>query len=208
MTPAPATYSVNSRLLTRMPHIHVPPKMANQSLGTLYEKAGVIEILPTDRLDVANVTYWKGRHFPYLAVCGLPLVKKYVVTTTKKVAYGQLQNPKSDLHNVHYCMPVLLWEEVGNNIYIAVLHFFQGQRVLEVTHNSCQCERFQGYSPWNMLKHWIVHRMDDIATCKELLCDDPQSFEYHPSPDHLGYLDLILDTIVLDSLGDDVMDGK
>ena len=105
-------------------------------------------------------------------------------------------------------MPILLHKEASRNIFIAVLHFFHGQRVLEVTHNSRQCEHLQGHNPWSMLKHRIVHRMDDIATCKELLYDDPQSIEFHPSPDHLGNSEPILNTIVWESLEDNVMDGK
>ena len=64
--------------------------------------------------------------------------------------YDQLQKPKSDLHNVCYNMQILLHEEVGRNIYIAVLHFFQGQHVLEVTHNSTLFDGFQDWNPANM----------------------------------------------------------
>ena len=125
MTPAPATYSVNSRLLTHMPQYIFLSPMKNQPDGTPYEKADVMENLHLERLVVAVPTYLNGQEFPYFAVCGEPLVRKYIVVTTKKVAYDQLQNPKSNLHNVHYNMPILLQEEVGRNIYIVVLHFFK-----------------------------------------------------------------------------------
>ena len=92
-----------------MPHIHVPPKMANQSLGTPYEKADVIKILQLDQLEVGFKKYYLGKQLSYLAVGGKPpLVKKYIITTTKKVAIDQLQSPTSNLHNVHYCIPILL----------------------------------------------------------------------------------------------------
>ena len=218
MTPAPATYFVNSWLLTCMPQYMFLPPMENQSDGTPYEKVDVIQIVPLARLTVAVPTDLNGREFPHFAVVGVPVLKKYSLMTTKKIAYDQLQNPKSDLHNVRIKMQVLLHEEVGRSIYIGVLHFFHGQRVLEVTHNSRQiegfhnwnpwCVRFSGHNPWNMLKHRIVHQMDDIATCKELLYDDPQSFEFHPSPDHLGISEPILDTIGWESLLDNVMDEK
>ena len=171
-----------------------------------------------DRLTIREPTDLNGQEFPYCAVSGETLVKKYIVMLTRKVAYDQLQNPKSDLHNVCVDMPILLHEEAGRNIYIVVLHFFHGQRVLEVTHNSRQLEGFQDWNPssvysdgwmrWYMLKHRIMHRMDNIVTCKELLYDGPQSFEFHPSSDSLGSIVPIIETIGWESLEDDVMEGK
>ena len=218
MTPAPASYPVNTRLLTRMSEYMFPPPMKNQSDGTPYEKVDVIEIPPLDRLTIRKPTDLNGREFPYYHLVGETLVHKYIVMSTKKVAYDQLQNPKSDLHNVRVDMPILLHEEGARIIFIAVLHFFHGQRVLEVTHNSYKLEGFQDWKPWSvrsdgwmrwyMLKHRIVHRMDNIVTCKELLYDNPHSFEFHPSPDSLGSIVPIIDTIGWESLEDNVMEGK
>ena len=205
----PFKYSVNIWLVTGLQHSSIPPAMHNQDLGTQYEPVGVIEIVPLDRMEVVFKENWLKKQIPHLAVGGKPpFVKKYVVTTTKKVAYDQLQKPTSDLHNVHYCMPVLLREEEGegNNIYIAVLHFYLGQRVLEVTHSSIQCEYDE--TPWVLLKHRIVHPMPRLATMEGCLCDNPQTYEYHPSPDHLGYMEPVEGTIVWESLLDDVMHGK
>ena len=132
----PFKYPVNNRLVTGLQNSYLPPPMADQSTGTPYEFVGVIEIVLLDRMEVTYKQEDKKQIAPYLAVGGKPpFVKKYDVTTTKKVAYDQLQKLTSDLHNVHYCMPVLLREEEGegNNIYIAVLHFYLGQRVLKVT---------------------------------------------------------------------------
>ena len=105
----PFKYSVNVWLITEMPTSMLPPRMENQSPGTPYEPVGVIEFVPLDRLEVGSMKNYHDKLIPYLVIGGKPsLVNKYVVTTTKVVAYGQLQNPMSDLHNVHYCMPVLL----------------------------------------------------------------------------------------------------
>ena len=105
----PSKYSVDIWLVTGLQNSYIPPPMANQSPGTLYEPIGVIQIVPLDRMEVDFKENWLKKQIPHLAVSGKPpFVKKYVVTTTKKVAYDQLQKPTSDLHNVHYCMPVLL----------------------------------------------------------------------------------------------------
>ena len=150
----PFKYPVNNRLVTGLQNSYFPPPMADQSLGTPYEPVGVIKIVPLDRMEVGFKQDCNKKQISYLAVGGKPpFDKKYVVTTTKKVAYDQLQKPTSDLHNVHYCMPVLFQEEEGegNNIYIVVLHFYLGQRVLEVTHSSIQREYDK--TPWVLLKH-------------------------------------------------------
>ena len=205
----PFKYSVNILLVTGLQHSSIPPAMHNQDLGTQYEPVGVIEIVPLDRMEVTYKPEDKKQIAPYLAVGGKPpFVKKYDVTTTKKVAYDQLQKPSSDLHNVHYCMPVLLREEEdeGRNIYIAVLHFYLGQRVLEVTHSSIQREYDE--SPWVLLKHRIVHPMASLATLKGFLCDDPQTYEFHPNPAPWMDGKPTEDTIVWESLLDDVMHGK
>ena len=204
----PFKYPVNKRMVTGLQNSYLPD-FIDDSRGTQYEFVGVIEIVPLDRMEVTYKPEDKKQIAPFLAVGGKPpFVKKYDVTTTKKVAYDQLQKPSSDLHNVHYCMPVLLREEEleGRNIYIAVLHFYLGQRVLEVTHSSIQRE-YEETAPWVLLKHRIVHPMASLATLKGFLCDDPQTYEYHPLPDRYGS-GPIEETIVWESLLDDVLAGK
>ena len=105
----PFKYSVNIRLVTGLQNSYFPPPMVNQSLGTPYESVGVIEIVPLNRMEVGFKQDCNKKQIPHLAVGGKPpFVKNFVVTTTKKVAYDQLMKPTSDLHNVHYCMPVML----------------------------------------------------------------------------------------------------
>ena len=217
MRPGEVPYSVDiSRLLTSMPEYMNPHAMFKETEGTLYEKVDVIQIVPLDRLWVAVPTDQDRWQFPFFAVDGEPKVKKYIVMTTKKIAYDQLQKPKSDLHNIHYKMRILLHKEVGRNIYIAVLHFLHGKRVLEVTHTSTLFDGWFTWDPahvennewndWTLLKDRIVHRMDDIATCNELLYDNPESYEFHAATNPFGIVEPILSTIVWDSLEDDVMD--
>ena len=220
MRPGEVPYSVDiSRLLTSMPeYINPHAPAVEDTTGTPYEKVDVIQIVPLDRLWVAVPTVQDRWQSPFFAIDGEPKVKKYIVMTTKKIAYDQLQKPKSDLHNIHYKMRILLHEEVSRNIYIAVLHFLHGKRVLEVTHKSTLIDGWVDWDPakveidewndWTMLKDRIVHRMDDIPTCKELLYDDPQSFEFHPSSDSLGSIVPIIETIGWESLEEDVMEGK
>ena len=99
---------------------------------------------------------------------------------------------------------------------IRCFSMFQGLWPLKRTHQG-----FQLWKPsiwrelwvtskmrWPMLEHRIVHRMDNIVTCKELLYDDPQSFEFHPSSDSLGSIVPIIETIGWESLEEDVMEGK
>ena len=59
-----------------------------------------------------------------------------------------------------------------------------------------------------MLKDWIVHRMDDIATCKELLCDNPRTYEFRQNPVPWMASNTVEDKIFWKCLEDNVMDGK
>ena len=115
----------------------------------------------------------------------------YVMFTTKVRLYEMVCDPQSDLQAVRLRIPVKIRHKycpgagVLDDIepryevmHLGVLHCYQGDRVLEITHSGNDFTDPEDEQPW-LVQHRVVWWMEGIIPAMKF--DNPETYEWRPN---------------------------